>query len=240
MALDQFLILVEKKFHANLMDAEADEVLTLEELVVYLEQFTDKMPHSQDESDRLFQNKVAELLSIVVHETGIDESLVTPTTDLATVLKPISLRRRVWKKMQRSFSEHIPPLASKVYGIVGGFVSVCIGLVVAASVVLGQNPHNPNPMPNAILLACMVGGLAGFMCYWGGNILFGPLFSKIPKEGRTIKDIVRYAIPLNVCLDQDGQAWTRESIEKAVLRIASKTSGVPLEKISLSMPITKT
>lgn len=238
MALDQFLILVEKKFNVDLM--EADDIDTLDKLVGYLDDYISKMPHSQEEADHLFQSKITELRSIVAQEVGIDESTITPTTDLGTVLKTMSVRRRVWKKMQQGFSENVPPLTSKAYNIVGGFVSVCVGIAVLFSVVLGQRPTNPNPMPIAIMLGCAAGGLMGFCFYMAGSILFGMFFATIPQEGRTIEDIIGYAIPMQICTDRNGQAWTRESIEKAVLRIASKTSGIPIENISLSMPIIET
>ena len=238
MALDQFLILVEKKFNVDLM--EADDIDTLDKLAGYIEEYASKMPHSQEEADRLFQSKIAELRSIVAQEAGIDESTITPTTDLGTVLKTMSVRRRTWKKMQQGFSENVPPLTSKAYNIVGGFVSVCIGIVVMISVMIMQNPTNPNPMPMVIMLGCIAAGIMGFGCYMSGCILFGMFFATIPQEGRTIEDIVHYAIPMQICVDRNGQAWTRESIEKAVLRIASKTSGIPVEKISLSMPIIET
>jgi hypothetical protein len=82
----------------------------------------------------------------------------------------------------------------------------------------------------------MVGGvIIGAAVHMVGMMLLGPMFSTIPKGCRTLEEITRCVVPTQICLAPNGQEWTRQSIERMVLRIASKASGLPVEKLSLSM-----
>ncbi len=237
MALDQFLMKIEEEFGVNLMAPAADEILTLVELIAYLEKFTVEMPHSQEEVDQIFQDGIEKLRMIIAENSEIDVSLITPKTELESILKPRSVRRRIWHKMRQDFSDDIPSLTSKAYRFLGGIVCTLVGILIACSIVIGQNPTKPNPMPIAVFLGIFVGAFAAFLLYAVTEMVLAPFFATIPKECRTLEEIVAYVIPTRICVDRNGQQWNRESIEKTVLKIAGKSSGIPAKDISLTMNI---
>ena len=58
-----------------------------------------KAPHSQDEADRAFQESFLPLQRLFATELGIDASQLNPETEIAPLSKPLSKRRRIWKKI---------------------------------------------------------------------------------------------------------------------------------------------
>ena len=64
------------------------------------------------------------------------------------------------------------------------------------------------------------------------------LFAHIPKDCNSLQGITRY-IARKICLDSEGKVWTRETITKSVLRLASEQTGISREKIPLTEDISK-
>ncbi|MCL2118290.1 MAG: hypothetical protein FWH27_07685 [Planctomycetaceae bacterium] len=234
--LGDFLFAIEEQFCVDLMKDEDEQTNgSLDELVSYLEKHTEKMPHSQEEADQVFQSGIMTLRTFFAKELAMDVSSLNSTTETESLFKSNAVRRRVWKKLRQEISDNIPPLVSITYRLIGGGIAFCVGVIVVFSVIFGQSETNPNPLPIAILLGAVAGFIMALALYQAGVIVLASIFSTIPTQCRTLEEIIRYVVPTQICLDPDGQIWTRESIEKAVLSITSKASGIPVEKISLSM-----
>jgi len=232
--LSYFLETVEKEFCVDLLEAPG-ELNTLNDLVLYLERHTAVMPHSSEEADSMFQDGLMTLRTFLAKELDLNVMDLTSATEIESILKPLTKRRRVWRKLQKEISDNIPSLVSVTYRLIGGIAGFLIGIIVMVSVIFGQNETNPNPLPIAILLGMMAGLIMGLSAYAGGTMLLAPLFSTIPRGCDTLGEMTQRVVPTQICLDPDGQEWTRQSIEQSVLLIASKASGLPVEKISLSM-----
>ncbi|MCL2743558.1 MAG: hypothetical protein FWE67_06890 [Planctomycetaceae bacterium] len=231
MGLDiaEFIIAIEDEFQVEIWENEAPNIDTLDKLIAYLEQETAKSPHSKTEAADAFQDGFLSLQRFFAEELGVEISQLTPETELAPLLIPLRKRRRIWKKMIKDFSRRIPSLYGKVYLECGGRICVFIGFFFGLFVTIGLGVN-----VTTFLTGMVSGAIGGFVLFLAGLFLFSPLFSTIPKECRTLGGLAKIAVPAKICLNSNGQVWTRETITEAVLRITSEQTLVPVEKISLT------
>ena len=234
MGLDiaEFAIAVEETFQIEFLEDDFPTINTLEELIASLERKTAEAPHSQSEADRVFREGFLSLQRLFSEELGVDISQLTPETEMAPLLKPLSRRRRIWKKVRKEFSSRIPVLYGKTYVEWGSGLCVFIGFFVGLFVTIGWD-HNEWIIVRGII-GLASGTLVGLLLFIMGLFLFLPLFSTIPRECRTLGGLAKAAVATKISLDPNGQVWNRESIEKEVLQIVHEQTGLPLEKISLT------
>ena len=229
----EFVMAVEDTFQVEILEDDFPSIDTLEQLITYLERKTAESLHSQTEADDMFQEKFLSLQRFFVQEFGVEISQLTPDTEIAPLLKPLSKRRRIWKKLRKDFSRHIPPLYGKFYAELVGGLCVFIGFFFGLFVTIGWD--NQEWFIVRGFIGLMSGTIVGVLLYLGGIFLFSPLFSTIPRECRTFGGLAKIAVAeKKINLDPNGQLWNRESIEQEVLRLASEQSGTPVEKISLT------
>ena len=233
LGIAEFVIAVEEAFQVDILERDAQRIDTLEELIVYLERKTADTPHSQDEADRVFQEGFLSLQRLFAAELGIEASQLNPETEIAPLLKPLSKRRRIWKKIKKD-APRCPSLYGKIYIEWIGGLCVFLGFFFGLFVTIGWD--NNAPLIIRGMIGLMSGAIGGFLLFFMGLVLFSPLFSTIPKECRTLGGLAKCTctIVLGISLDPNGQAWNRESIEKEVLRMASASTRIPVEEISLT------
>ena|GEM_PF-2117474 len=240
--LAEFLIYIEEGFNVELFANDFSNISTLEEFITLLEEETAKSPHTQVEADYLFQEKFLVIQNFFAKELAIDPSHLTPETQVASLLHPLSRRRRIWKKMRKEISPNIPPLDGKFYCECLGGMSVCFAVLILFIFALGAMSE----WWGMLLLAIFYGIVVGFAC---GLVVFGisvgfyrlcfsRLFSTIPKNCDSLQGVTR-CIVRKISLDSEGKIWNRETITEAVLRIISEQMGIPREQISLTEDMAK-
>lgn len=234
MGLDiaEFVIAVEEAFQINIMESDAQNIETLGSLVDYLERETAKSPHSKAEADYIFREGFLTLQRFLVKELGVDPAQLSPETEIAPLLMPFRLRRRLWRKMRKEISASIPFLYGKTYVKWGGAVAVFFGFFTFLFSVICLDDTVLSFAK--FILGIVIGLATGFGFFLSGFFVFSPLFSSIPNDCRTLGGIARSAVRTKVSLDPNGRVWTRETIAEAVRRIAAEQTGMPVEKISFS------
>jgi len=234
MGLDfaHFLLDIEEKFNVDLFAHDFFKINTLEDFITLLEEETAKSPHSQAEADILFQEKFLAVQNFFAEKLAIDISHLTPETQIAPLLRPLSRRRRIWKKLRKEISPNIPPLYGKQYNGCLGFMSVCIAVSIVFVFVLSAMLNSLGIVLPMVFYSIVVG------CIFGLLVCFPVLFSTIPTGCDSLGGITRHIVR-KISLDSEGKVWTRETITDAVLRLASEQTGIPKEKISLTEDVNK-
>ena len=236
MGLDiaEFLLTLQEEFQIDIAEEDCPNMDTFEELVTYIERKIAESPRTQTEADGLFQEGFFTIRRFFNRELGIDSSLLTPVTKVAPLLLPLSHRRRVWKKLRKEMSKDIPSLVfgeSTQIWTFGICASICF-----LSCCYFIRWDDWGCLFTRIIPGVFTSMLAGLFFGIISLIVSAalPFRSTIPKACDTLGDIVRLAIRTEISLDPEYRIWTRETIAKSVMRIASEQMGVPVEKISLT------
>ena len=133
--LAEFFLAIEDEFQVDIFGADFSYIQTLDDFITILEKETALAPHNQAQADRLFQEQFLVIQNFFAKELGVEHSQLTPETNTALLLRSLSSRRRIWKKMRKEISESIPPLYGKEYrewlGGISVFFAFVFGLILS-------------------------------------------------------------------------------------------------------------
>jgi acyl carrier protein len=232
MGLDlvELVIEVEKAFDINILNADAEKIITVGQLYDYV---VAKLP--AQETDRcLSAAAFYRFRRALTVQFGIDRRAVHPSTLIAgTVLEP--KRRSDWRLLEQRLDWRLPSLVRPAWMSVAlmGLLAGWILAVIAASGWAGGIAVGGLLVACASVFGAILLSLTAFH-------LTTPFATRFPGDCSTVRGMVRSALLLNYGkLSTEGPGWNRQEVWDCLRAIIVKQLGVPPDRVVESAELVK-
>lgn len=232
MGLDvaELMIAVEEEFNVEIFEAEAQQVVTLTDLVDLLERQIVGSAVTEEQAQEFRAEGLRKARKILAEKTGVDPDSLAEDTKLETLF-PLETRSELWKEIQNEFpNSPIPALENPIpWFLVAFFFCEFIVLVIAC---LCASRCVDAPIVAFSALAILLLSIVGMVVYGYRNHR-----ADFPWNCSTVIGLARCIISDVIRLDSEGHAWTRPAIEKALRTMVAQQLGVKPEDIDSSARI---
>ena len=232
MGLDlvELVIEVEKTFDINILNADAEKIITVGQLYDYV---LAKLP--AQETDRCLSAAAFYRFRLALSvQFGVDRRAVHPSTLVASIV-PEPKRRSDWRLLGQRLDWRLPSLVRPAWMIVAlmGLLAGWILAVIAASgwaggIAVGALPVASTGVFGAILLSVTAYHLTT------------PFATRFPDDCSNVRGMVKSSLLRNYGkLSMKGPGWNRQEVWDCLRAIIVQQLGVPAERVVESAEFVK-
>ncbi len=230
MGLDiaELMIAFEEEFNVDIFESDAQKIETVGDMVDLLSRQLVGAPTRREEAERNHREGVRQASEALSETLGIESASFNEETLLKNLF-PLENRNDLWERVRNRFPDRLLEL-ERHFSCLGFLVSVLGTLLLVVVGSLFAARRFPAEPVFWMALAVMIFAAIFLLCFCQSR-------EKIdfPYDCSNVKDLARRIIPDQICVDGNGNPWSRKTIERIVKAVAAEHLGVKPEEVDLSM-----